>query len=205
MGYVGNIPPHQALQSSDIADGVIIDADINASAAIAVSKTALIAGEGIDLNTNTLSLDGTLLLSSAPADSAYSGITASFTAGEALSIGEVVYLKAADTRVWKAVSVVSGTGLIGAEVMCIGMVAVAQPSAGSQVIVLLQGFLQSTANFPTYAVRETLYVPEAEVGGFNVPEGASPDTTGDFIQVIGWASGTDTVYFNPDFTIIEHA
>ena len=86
-----------------------------------------------------------------------------------------------------------------------GMVAVAQGSAGSAVTILLQGFLQSTASFPTYAVGETLYVPEAEVGSKNVPEGVSPDTDGDFVQVVGWAAGADTVYFNPDFTIIEHA
>ena len=153
----------------------------------------------------SISTGGSILIDSTPDNTVYSGITASFTAGEALDVGEVVYLKEADSRVYRAVSVVSGTGLISAEIMCMGMVAVAQGSAGSQVIVLLQGFLQHQNNFPTYVVGETLYVPEAEVGGFNVPEGVSPDTDGDFIQVLGWAAGADTVYFNPDFTIIEHA
>ena len=40
-----------------IASGVIIDADVNASAAIAISKTALVAGTGITLATNTLNID----------------------------------------------------------------------------------------------------------------------------------------------------
>ena len=40
-----------------IASGVIIDADVNASAAIAISKTALVAGTGITLSTNTLNVD----------------------------------------------------------------------------------------------------------------------------------------------------
>ena len=40
-----------------IGSGVIINADVNASAAIAVSKTALVAGTGITLSTNTLNLD----------------------------------------------------------------------------------------------------------------------------------------------------
>ena len=70
--------------------------------------------------------------------------------------------------------------------------------------VLLQGFIRST-NFPTYTVGETLYVPEAEHSNSNVPEGASPDTTGDFVQVLGWAITTGAIYVNPDFTIIEHA
>jgi len=40
-----------------IASGVILNADVNASAAIAVSKTALTAGTGISLSTNTLNVD----------------------------------------------------------------------------------------------------------------------------------------------------
>mgnify|MGYP000403708356 CR=1 FL=1 len=40
-----------------IASGVIVNADINASAAIAMSKTAFTAGTGVSLSTNTLSVD----------------------------------------------------------------------------------------------------------------------------------------------------
>ena len=40
-----------------IGSGVVVDADINASAAIALSKTALVAGTGITLATNTLNVD----------------------------------------------------------------------------------------------------------------------------------------------------
>ena len=40
-----------------IGTGVIVNADVNASAAIAMSKTALVAGTGITLSTNTLNVD----------------------------------------------------------------------------------------------------------------------------------------------------
>jgi hypothetical protein len=40
-----------------IGSGVIVNADVNASAAIAVSKTAFIAGTGVSLSTNTLNVD----------------------------------------------------------------------------------------------------------------------------------------------------
>ena len=40
-----------------IASGVIVNADVNASAAIAMSKTAFTAGTGVSLSTNTLSVD----------------------------------------------------------------------------------------------------------------------------------------------------
>ena len=40
-----------------IASGVVVNADINASADIDISKTALVAGTGITLSTNTLNVD----------------------------------------------------------------------------------------------------------------------------------------------------
>ena len=43
-----------------IASGVIVDADVNASAAITVSKLALTAGDGLTLNTNDMDLDAAL-------------------------------------------------------------------------------------------------------------------------------------------------
>ena len=57
MGFVGKEPAEAALTSADITNGIIVDADINASAAIAMSKTAFSAGTGITLSTNTLNVD----------------------------------------------------------------------------------------------------------------------------------------------------
>ena len=57
MGFVGKVPAEAALTSDDITDGAIVNADINASAAIAMSKTAFSAGTGITLSTNTLNVD----------------------------------------------------------------------------------------------------------------------------------------------------
>ncbi len=147
-------------------------------------------------------LDKDLLLDPTPADTVWSGITAKFTAGEDLEDGECVYLKAADTKMWKAVANTGGTGLVTAEIMCVAM-CVADVSADAVGTFLLQGFLRADTNFPTYAVGETLYLPEAEQSGKNVPEGAAPDSDGDFVQVIGWAADANTVYFSPNFTMLE--
>lgn len=64
MAYYGFKPAEQAIQigdntivSADIADGSIVNADLNSSAAIAMSKTQLVAGTGITLATNTLNVD----------------------------------------------------------------------------------------------------------------------------------------------------
>jgi hypothetical protein len=161
-----------------------------------------IAGSTVFENQVELAKD--LLLDSTPADTVWSGITAKFTAGEDLEDGEVVYMKAADTKMWKAVSNTGGTGLISAEIMCVAM-CVSDVSADAVGTFLLQGFLRADTNFPTYTIGETLYVPEAETSGKNVPEGAVPDSDGDFVQVVGWAADANTVYFSPNFTIIEHA
>ena len=122
-----------------------------------------------------------------------------------MEIGEVVYYKAADDRVWKAVGKVGGTGLISAAIPAIGVVAADQGSAGSAVTVLLQGFIRADTNFPTWTKGGTIYVPEDETSSKNVPEQAAPDTDGDFVQILGWAVDANTIYVNPDFTIIEVA
>ena len=159
-----------------------------------------IAGNTIFENQVELTKD--VLLDSTPADTAYSGITAKFTAGEALEAGEVVYFKAADLKMWKAVANTGGTGLVTAEIMCVAMAA-EDISADASGVFLLQGFLHDATNFPTYTVGETLYVPEVEQGGQNVPEGVAPDTENDFVQVIGWAASVDSVYFSPNFTMVK--
>ena len=153
---------------------------------------------------NQVQLDKDLLLDPTPADTVWSGVTAKFTAGEDLEDGECVYLKAADTKMWKAVANTGGTGLVSADIMCVAM-CVADVSADAVGTFLLQGFLRADTNFPTYAVGETLYLPEAETSGKNVPEGAVPDSDGDFVQVLGWAADANTVYFSPNFTMVEVA
>ena len=166
--------------------------------ASAITTTGTVSGGIVDVATE-------LHFDSTPADGAVSGITATFTAGEALALGEVVYLKAADSKMYKAVSGAGGTGLISPDIMCKAIVAQSTISADATGKFLLKGFIHAATNFPTYTVGETLYVPEAETSSQNVPEGAIPDSDGDFVQVIGLAFTGDIIYFDPDYTIIEHA
>ena len=180
----------------ETANEIHFDADN--SERVKIDSTGLTVSGLVDVATE-------LHFDSSPADGAVSGITATFTAGEALELGEVVYLKAADGKMYKAVSGVGGTGLITPEIMCKAIVAQSTISADATGKFLLKGFIHAATNFPTYAIGETLYVPEAEASGQNVPEGDVPDTDGDFVQVVGWAVTGDIIYFNPDYTIIEHA
>ena len=169
-----------------IADG----GGITAAAGITSTAASNAFGE--------LTLAGSAHLDSSPSDETVSGITATFQAGEDLERGEVVYFKAGDSKMWKAVATASGT-------MPVVAMAAADISADANGVFLLQGFLADNGTFPSYTVGATLYAPEAEQSSQNVPEDAAPDTDGDFVQVVGFAVTANSVYFNPSNDVIEHA
>ena len=156
------------------------------------SNTVTLAGGNLALT------DASVQLDSGPSDETVSGVTASFTAGEDLVRGEVVYYKPGDSKMWKAVATAAATS------RCVAMAA-ADISADAAGVFLLKGFLQDNGSFPSYTAGDTLYTPEAETSSQNVPETAAPDTDGDFVQIIGWAVSANTVYFDPDSTIVEVA
>ena len=145
-----------------------------------------------------VSLGGATSFDSAVADENVSGITATFTAGEALSRGECVYFKAGDSKMWKAVATAAATS------RCVALAA-ADIAADATGLFLLQGFLRDDGTYPAYNAGVVLYTPEAESSGENVPEEAAPDTSGDFVQVIGWSVTANIIYFQPDSTVIEVA
>jgi len=137
-----------------------------------------------------------------PSEGVHSGITASFVAGEALSSGEVVYFKQADSKMWKAVATAEATS------RCVAMAA-DDISADATGLFLMSGFMTDNGTFPDYSassgVGKPVYTPEAETSGENVPEKTPPDSDGDFVQVIGFVVAANTLYFNPSQDIIEHA
>ena len=138
-----------------------------------------------------------LLHNSAVADGEFSGDLSLFTAGEALTAGEVCYFKS-DGKMWKAVATAAATS------RCVAM-ATASISADAMGVFLLKGFARFDSEFPTWTVGGALFTPEAETSGKNVPEQAAPDTDGDFVQVVGWAVSGDAVFFDPDSTVVEVA
>jgi len=148
--------------------------------------------------TGLVMTSGSITINAATADETASGIVASFTAGEDLVRGEVVYFKASDSKMWKAVATATGT-------MPVVAMAAADVSADAAGLFLLQGFLQDNGSFPALTVAGRLYAPEAETSSQNVPEQTAPDTDGDFVQDIGFAVTANLVYFSPSGTVIEIA
>ena len=182
-----NIVTTGALNSGSITSG-FTSIDVGSGA---ISTTGTLSGGIVDVAQEAH-------LDSSPADETVSGITATFTAGEDLVRGEVVFFKASDSKMWKALA--TGSGTMPAVAM-----AAADISADATGKFLLFGFLQDNGTFPAYTVGGTLYAPEAETSSQNVPEQTAPDSDGDFVQVLGYAVTANAVFFNPSNDVIEHA
>jgi len=204
-----------------IASGVVVDADVNASAAIAVSKTALTAGTNISLSTNTLNVDdaflvndgndtttgiitaGGLTLSEAASvsigtpllastDHTYSGMSAEMLAGGAIGAQDLVCIHTTTSEVVVADASAVGT----ARAIGIAPAAISDTATGT---VLLQGFIRDDSwNWTTGGVLYT-----SETAGDLTQ--TAPTTDGAFVQVVGIALSPDVAYINPSLDIIEHA
>ena len=204
-----------------IASGVIVDADVNASAAIAISKTALVAGTNISLSTNTLNVDdaflkndandttsgiitaGGVVLSEAAhlnigtpllasTDHTFTGTTAQMLAGAAVSAFNLVCIHSTTQEIIPAdASAYATSRAIG-----IAPAAISDTATGT---VLLHGFVRDDSyNFTTGA---TLYLSET-AGALTE---TAPTTDGAFVQAVGIALSPDVVYINPSMDVIEHA
>tara|TARA_R110000824_G_scaffold97346_4_gene232696 strand:+ start:3809 stop:7414 length:3606 start_codon:yes stop_codon:yes gene_type:complete len=196
----GGLSLSVATHDGEMQNGLVLtdgdaEDEIDATIGGGASSLTTVAGN-LSVTTNSF-VAGYTHYDSTPADAITSGVTATFTAGEDLEIGECAYFKS-DGKMWKAVATAAAT------TACVAMAA-ADISADATGVFLLKGFLRADTNFPTWTVGGRLYTPEAETSGHNVPEQAAPDTDGDFVQVIGWAVDGNTVYFCPDSTIIEVA
>ena len=204
-----------------IASGVIVDADVNASAAISISKTALVAGTNITLSTNTLAVDdafikndaddttsgivtvGGIVLSEAKhvnistpllgtTDHTFTGTTAQMLAGGAISAFDLVCIHTTTSEVVEA----DASAYATARVIGIAPAAISDTATGT---ILLHGFIRDdTYNWTTGA---TLYLSET-AGALTA---TAPTTDGAFVQAVGIALSPDVVYINPSMDVIEHA
>ena len=210
-----------AITSALIADGAIVNADVNASAAIAISKTALVAGTNISLSTNTLNVDdaflkndaddttsgivtvGGIVLSEAKhvnistpllgtTDHTFTGFSVQMLAGGAISAFDLVCIHSTTSEIVKA----DASAYATARAIGIAPAAISDTATGT---ILLKGFIRDdTYNWTTGA---TLYLSET-AGALTA---TAPTTDGAFVQAVGIALSPDVVYINPSMDVIEHA
>lgn len=129
-------------------------------------------------------------LNPTPATNTGSGITATRTAGENLSFGNICYIKS-DGKIWKADANVAL--LFPAQYMALGTISA--DAAGS---FLLLGY--ATLSSWTWTIGGALYL-STTAGAMTQ---AQPSATDDCIQVLGTAESATTVLFRPSPDFITH-
>ena len=220
LGSDGTDVAYVNVTSAMITDGTIVNADLNASAAIAVSKTALTAGTNISLSTNTLNVDDAFLVNDGndtttgtitaaglttagyitlsddtPADDTGTGIVVTMTALTGLAVGELVHIDANGKLDQAHADAIADMPAIG--------IALTANSSGSdaEVNVLLLGIYRDDSQF-NFTPGAPIYVSDTTEGDFIE---TAPSSDGDFVQRVGVAITADIIYFNPSMDVIEHA
>jgi hypothetical protein len=157
---------------------------------------ALVFGTGPTL-TGVILGDGTtnekIRLDPTPAsDGNWNGITAPFTAGENVTVGQVCYFKAADSKMWLADADAVGTTK--------GMLAMATASISGNAAgeFLLRGFIRADAAFD-YVAGDELYIS----GTAGVPTKTAPTASNSYVRIVGYAYSADIVYFSPDGAYVK--
>lgn len=179
------------VQASNIAAAATVSGENTGDETETTIKTAL----GITTLSGANTGDQTSLPFGTPADGGYQGLTKSFTAGEALSAGDLLYIYT-DGTVKKAKADATTT------LLCIGL-ATASASSAAAVVVLLEGIYRNDALY-------TLTVGSGLAGGIvyvsDATAGAGTQTvpgTGLFVQIVGTAIDSNTIRFSPSKDWLE--
>jgi hypothetical protein len=139
----------------------------------------------------SLQLDTTL-----SADEKYCGITELGTMGYGATVGDLVYLAAADTKWEKAQANAASTSAGKLGLVC------ATTSENSTCQVLLYGKMRSAA-FPTLTVGAPVYISAATAG---LMTATAPSGTTDFVvRKIGFGSTAEDLFFCPSNDYVELA
>lgn len=155
--------------------------------------SAVTSSANLTFDGSILTISNGIRLTAPATNQTGSGIRSSFTAGEALVFGNLVYMKN-DGKVWKAsASSITTTPVMG---MCMGSV-----SADGTADILLSGRVYNTS-WSLGTGGNVLYLGTYG-GGFSsvAPSGV----TGYVVQVIGIVLSATTIYFNPSLNRITLA
>lgn len=106
--------------------------------------------------------------------------------GETLSVGHLVYFKAADSRWWKSDSDAEATsGPVKLAIVCVA------GNAGDSCQLMFIGKIRADSLMPALTVGAPVHIGST-AGAIQV---AAP--TSGFVRVVGYADTADSIYFNP--------
>lgn len=140
-------------------------------------------------NTDNITVQIVTVGNSLSTNLSYSGFVESGTVGEAVSFGDVLYLKFSDGKWWKAKADASAT--TPAQRM-----ALASISANASGTLLIQGNVRNDA---WTLAANVIYLSAATAGLMTTTK---PSTTGNQVQTLGTAKTTTTLYFNPSSDVV---
>jgi len=133
------------------------------------------------------------------ADGKYTGIKITGTAGATLTFGDLVYLDPTDSR-WELADANAAAAADGDARGILGICVLAAAADGDATAILLHGVVRADTAFPTLTVGAPAYVSET-AGDIVV---AQPTTTDAVIRIVGIATTTDVLFFNPDNIYYTH-
>ena len=133
------------------------------------------------------------------ADGKYTGITITGTAGATLAFGDLIYLDPTDSR-WELADANAAAAADGDARGILGICVLAAAVDGDATAILLHGVVRADTAFPILTVGAPAYVSET-AGDVVV---AQPTTTDAVIRIVGIATTTDVLFFNPDNIYYTH-
>lgn len=134
---------------------------------------------------------GATTLTASQTDDTFSGTKITATAGENLTIGNIVYMKS-DGKLWKAdADAIATSGAIA--------IALASISADAAGMFGTIGLMRDDSAY-AWTVGGLLYL-STTAGDITQ---TAPSGADDVIQVLGVALSADVIYFKPELTQVEH-
>jgi len=124
------------------------------------------------------------------ADGTYDGNTISGVLGETVAFGELVYLKAADSKWWKAKADVTATS----GVPIVGFCVIAGDADGVTAILDGEGIIRADALFDTFTISAPVFISAATAG--KVVSAAPAGTTNYVVRIVGRALDGNTIRVN---------
>ena len=127
-------------------------------------------------------------------DHAYSSTAvATGTAGEALTFGQVCYFKN-DGKYWKSCATASGSGM---PVRAMALESISADASGNFLVG--QGYVRDDSW--TWTTAGDIYASTTS----GTMTQTVPDTAGNVVQILGYATASGTIFFSPDSTYIVRA